>query len=789
MKKSIGFITEGLKINGDSIKETGVGGAESALIYMAHELARLGNQVTVYCNLLGEPKDYAGVSYKSADDYCLNRVDHFDVLIVSRFSEYFDYVLDSKLNIFWAHDVGSPHMAYVLGIADKIFFLSDYHKDIYVEQCRMKKQDIIYITSNGFDSNIIPRALDFDQKKNNFIYASRPERGLKFLLTDIWPKIVEKNPEAVLHVCSYNVNDIKISEEFYALYETIDQLLSSAKNVKNLGSLNKKDYYELLSKCAYMLYPTDFPEISCINAIEAQANECLVITSDLYALSKTVKTDTRIKETYGSSEYIAEFLSLIDRYQGDAYRQEVARGRQAIADYAWEKVARSWNDAIDGFFHTRNDQKKQRILENLVYHSDIVAAWKLTQDDQYRKLLNDLEHFNLNLDKISDLPSVPLTRNWDLFRLLEQRIDKDPGKKFKVLDLGSQNGVLSMPLLKKFAQYIDSVTMFDSSELALDYVKTHFCDQYSQIELVLDDLRNLKKYKFKPDIVIVGEVLEHIEDTKLFLDAVLDLAQENTLFYFTVPRGPWEFAFDKNKERPEHVHHFERSDIEQLFGNIKLTFGQQSNIKEQSLRGELLDNHVFWFELSKDDKVSLGEINYQDKFIKTRPYQRVSCCLLVKDVAPLIDSCLRSIKNHFDEIVIVDAGSTDDTKKLAGEHTKNIYDWSGPIDGIDGFVQARNFAMDQCTGDYVFWLEANENISNLNRLFKYINNGYYDSMALSCESSPKSYALQTRLIKSDLRAIKKDSSYRLSPDGTTVADNGLAFGSTVIKLANPEFKN
>ena len=43
MKKTISFVTLGLQFNGNSLIEKSLGGSESAMIYMARELAKLGN--------------------------------------------------------------------------------------------------------------------------------------------------------------------------------------------------------------------------------------------------------------------------------------------------------------------------------------------------------------------------------------------------------------------------------------------------------------------------------------------------------------------------------------------------------------------------------------------------------------------------------------------------------------------------------------------------------------------------------------------------------------------------
>ena len=43
----------------------------------------------------------------------------------------------------------------------------------------------------------------------------------------------------------------------------------------------------------------------------------------------------------------------------------------------------------------------------------------------------------------------------------------------------------------------------------------------------------------------------------------------------------------------------------------------------------------------------------------------LSLCMIVKNEEKVLDRCLSSTKNLFDEIIIVDTGSTDKTKEIA----------------------------------------------------------------------------------------------------------------------------
>ncbi len=84
----------------------------------------------------------------------------------------------------------------------------------------------------------------------------------------------------------------------------------------------------------------------------------------------------------------------------------------------------------------------------------------------------------------------------------------------------------------------------------------------------------------------------------------------------------------------------------------------------------------------------------------------ISCAMIVRDAAPTIRRSLESIKGHVDEIVVVDTGSVDHTEQLAGEYATHMarYRW------CDDFGAARQFAHDLCTSQWVFFLDADDQV-------------------------------------------------------------------------------
>ena len=78
--------------------------------------------------------------------------------------------------------------------------------------------------------------------------------------------------------------------------------------------------------------------------------------------------------------------------------------------------------------------------------------------------------------------------------------------------------------------------------------------------------------------------------------------------------------------------------------------------------------------------------------------------MIVKNESDVLARCLNSCKNAFDEIIIVDTGSTDNTKQIAQKFNCKIFDFVWQ----DDFSLARNFAFSQAKSDYIMWLDADD---------------------------------------------------------------------------------
>jgi len=94
---------------------------------------------------------------------------------------------------------------------------------------------------------------------------------------------------------------------------------------------------------------------------------------------------------------------------------------------------------------------------------------------------------------------------------------------------------------------------------------------------------------------------------------------------------------------------------------------------------------------------------------KDRNECRLSVCVIVKNEAAHLAKCLQSVKPVADEIIVVDTGSTDHSRDIAGLFGAGVsdYQWA------DNFAKARNFAISRACGKWILCLDADEVISPL----------------------------------------------------------------------------
>lgn len=87
----------------------------------------------------------------------------------------------------------------------------------------------------------------------------------------------------------------------------------------------------------------------------------------------------------------------------------------------------------------------------------------------------------------------------------------------------------------------------------------------------------------------------------------------------------------------------------------------------------------------------------------------ISVCIIAKNEESNLAKCLESIKKYNFEVIVVDTGSVDETKKIALKYTNNVYDyvWN------ENFSEARNYSISKAKNDIIMILDADEEITEL----------------------------------------------------------------------------
>ena len=85
---------------------------------------------------------------------------------------------------------------------------------------------------------------------------------------------------------------------------------------------------------------------------------------------------------------------------------------------------------------------------------------------------------------------------------------------------------------------------------------------------------------------------------------------------------------------------------------------------------------------------------------------KLSAYIIVKNEAAAIGGCLESLKGLADELIVVDDESTDSSASLCRDFGARVF-----LRKLDGFGPQKQFALNQCTGDWALSIDADERVT------------------------------------------------------------------------------
>lgn len=124
---------------------------------------------------------------------------------------------------------------------------------------------------------------------------------------------------------------------------------------------------------------------------------------------------------------------------------------------------------------------------------------------------------------------------------------------------------------------------------------------------------------------------------------------------------------------------------------------------------------------------------------------KISAFIICKNEEARIETALKSLVSFCDEIVVVDSGSTDSTKEIVAQYTDKIFDFVW----VDDFSAARNFALGKCHGEWILFVDADDELSeDAQRSLKKMAEGASEDVAgffVNYEYGPDKFQFVPRL--------------------------------------------
>lgn len=332
------YAAQGGKVwNGQTLYEEGLGGSETAVIYLARELAKAGHEVVVFTRATpGIYDDVAYVAFEKARN--LLRTLPCDALICARDPLPLIWARQAATSIFWAHDLPAPGQG--LPAANAYWFVSNFQREMFVYH-NLVPRDKTGIVPNGIDLSLFREEdrkpiTPFTKKSDvTLAWTSNPERGL-WHAGEVLQRVREHYPKAELHVWGRNAVygwDVACERNFYP---------DTMRGVLLHQPLPKHELaYALAQHADLWVYPTWWPETYCIAAVEAQAAGVPVVASNFAALTETARSGVLVPGHMPDDEHleavISETLVLLDHpEQREAHR---ALGLAYAQTQSWEQSA------------------------------------------------------------------------------------------------------------------------------------------------------------------------------------------------------------------------------------------------------------------------------------------------------------------------------------------------------------------------------------------------------------------------------------------------------------------
>lgn len=517
--------TLGLTYDGSTLSKRGLGGSESAVICISRELVKLGFTVDVYNSCIDSeatPGVYDGVRY--IDHSQVDNSVVYDIAISSRSvypffaNSHHNFANRATKRILWMHDTfcdGDEHIEPMLqgGFITEVFTLSDFHTNYVINNDHGNRKrmyevikDKFWQTRNGANTWI--DEVDVTQKDPDlFVYNASVTKGLLPLLEFIWPEVKKQIPGAKLTVIGgyYRFREGAAPD---AQEEQLNKLINEPKfsslDVTFTRVIPQFEIAEILSRAAFMIYPTAFPETFGISTLESLLYRTPVITNTFGALEETAVDMACYKVPYptepnslfpeiNKQQQVQKFVDAVVRAYNDKYLwQQKQYYCDVVKDIAgWDTVALQWKQhlyKITGNFMsvdeyrkvTRINDKVARVFGRRFSNAEQLQTYKSynkqnrfiiispfwNAENYIEKCINSVasqdydNYHHILIDDLSD------DNGWKQAKNLIESFDESIRSKFTLIKNPKNRGAIKNQLsaIKDYATDDDVVMLLDGDD-------------------------------------------------------------------------------------------------------------------------------------------------------------------------------------------------------------------------------------------------------------------------------------------------------------------------------------
>lgn len=638
----------------------------------------------------------------------------------------------------------------------------------------------------------IDAAMTRTESEHILTYTSRPERGLENLVAanGIMEKLSEAGSKAHLFVACYD----NVTEHMRGYYEYLFNRCMELPNVTLLGNLTKSQLADLQKMASLHVYPTAFEETSCITAMECAAAHLPMITTDMGNLATFAEyhegmffvpnidndedyhgKEIRIGKKVDINRFTEVLLNLLN---GDAVNDITlfdAVGKQEALAKAYTPES-TGNAMIEAFDETEERYCFDDTAKGALHWSDI-EMYKDTQIniDSNRKSSEDVALNNIAISQIEEFSECydfytndkfgehyanyyqyekdrgvnygpENLGNNDRFNVvangIAMELDSRGISEATILDYGCAHGHYTVNLAKRLpsCRFVGVDIESTNIDKAVAWAKDEGLENVEFVNGYVEE-KEIKSTGYASagmdalsfesfDIIIAAEVLEHVAEPDVTLNVLRKYACDSGLIITTLPQGPWEAeGYQEHWPWRAHIYHMEKADLKHMMGNFR-EFTTTYIPNGFNKFGEPLGNIVATFR--NDNEHSVNSVPNNKLSYAT---QTLSLCMIVKDAEHTIGRCLESVANVVDEIIIgLDESTTDNTLEIIKAFADKVH---FPVEIMviesplkTGFSEARNQTVKKASGSWIMWLDADEFVTDGNRIKKYLRNNMYDAYAI-----------------------------------------------------------